>query len=352
MAAGVVIRLDTASCVVFAEGRAIRCTLPGKWRLARGGQTRPIAAGDRVQFSEPPTGEGVIERVEPRHGGKLARRAAGDRDVEQVVAANVDQLVAVMAVADPPLNRGLLDRLIVSGEHGELAVVVCINKVDLVDADLRFATCDLLSQGEPPEPQSAIEGVAHAVAEVEGLLGLYRRLGYAALATSATRGVGVAELREVLRGKTSVFAGPSGVGKSALLMAVQPGLELKVEPVSSATGKGRHTTTAVSLLPLEGGGFVVDTPGIREFALYDMERDELKHYFPEMAERFGQCRFADCAHLREPGCAVVAAVEAGQIDPGRYESYCRIYESLPAPDPARRAASARRGEPGEARRKR
>ena len=307
MPTGTVIRLDTAACLVLCQGEPIRCPLPGKWRLAHHAQTRPVAVGDRVEVAPQANGEGTIERIEPRRGGKLSRRAAGERDVEQVVAANVGQLVVVASAADPPLNRRLLDRLIVSGENGELEVLVCLNKIDLV------------------APES-----------LEPLLALYRSLGYAALATSAATGQGVAALRQTLRDKTSVFAGPSGVGKSALLMAIQPGLELRVQPVSSSTGKGRHTTSAVSLLPLDGGGYVVDTPGIREFALYDLERDDLKHLFPEMAALFGTCRFADCAHLREPDCAVLAAVAAAQIDRERYESYCRIYESLSEPDPSRR----------------
>jgi len=298
----------------------VRCTLPGKWRLSRGGQTHPIAVGDRVRVCLGAAGEGTIGAIEPRGPGKLARRAAGGRAVEQVVAANVDQLVVVASAAEPPLSRGLLDRLVVSGEHGALAVVVCINKLDLAACgDSRFQTPD--SRFQP---------------EIEQIVGLYRGLGYAALATSAVTGQGVEELRAALRDKTSVLAGPSGVGKSALLMAVQPGLQLRVGKLSAATGKGRHTTTAVSLLPLDFGGFVVDTPGIREFALYDLERGDLQHCFPELRERFGRCRFGDCTHLREPGCAVRDAVATGAIDPQRYESYCHIYESLPEPDPSRR----------------
>ncbi len=303
---GVVIRLDSEFWIVRCEGQTLRCSLPGRWRLPKRGQTRPIAVGDRVRFSVAAAGEGVIEGIEPRGAGKLSRKVAGDRDVEQVVAANVDQLVVVVAAADPPLNRGLLDRLVVSGERGELRVTVCLNKIDLVDA-----------------------------AAFEPLLALYRRLGYDALATSALTGIGLDGLRQALKDKTSALAGPSGAGKSALLMALQPGLQLRVGEVSASTGKGRHTTTSVSLLPLDFGGYVVDTPGIREFALWDIEREDLKHHFPEMRERFGQCRFGNCSHRQEPGCAVTAAVAAGEIDPERYESYCRILEGLPVPDPAR-----------------
>lgn len=302
MPIGTVIRLDTASCLVLSHHDTVRCSLPGKWRLTHKGRAHPLAVGDRIEFTPQPDGDAAIAGVLPRHSGKLSRKAAGERDVEQVVAANVDQLVVIVSADEPPLNRGLLDRLVVSGEHGELGVAICINKVDLV------------------EPST-----------VEPLLDVYRRLGYAAIAASAATGIGVDALRDVLRDKTSVLAGPSGAGKSSLLMAVQPGLTLRVRSVSAATHKGRHTTTAVRLLPLDVGGYVVDTPGIREFALYDLERGELQHCFPEMAERFGQCQFRNCLHLHEPGCAVLAAVEAGDIDPERYGSYQRIHESLRDP---------------------
>ena len=308
MPTGTVIRLDTASCLVLCDRETVRCGLPGKWRLTHRNKARPIAVGDRIAITLQPDGDAVIDRIEPRHGGRLSRRAVGERDIEQVVAANVDQLVVVVSADQPPLNRGLLDRLAVSGEHGELDVAVCLNKIDLAD----------------PAP-------------FERVLDVYRRLGYAAAATSATTGAGVDALRDLLADRTSVLSGPSGAGKSSLLMAVQPGLKLRVRAVSSATRKGRHTTSAVSLLPLDVGGYVVDTPGIREFALYDLERDELQHCFPELAERFGQCRFSDCAHIHEPDCAIVAAVEAGDIDTQRYESYCRIRESLPDPSDYRRA---------------
>ncbi len=302
MPTGTIVRLDTASCQVLCDGETVRCTLPGKWRLTHRGQPRPIAVGDVVEVVEQADGDAVVGEILPRHGGKLSRKAAGDRDREQVVAANVDQLVAVVAAAEPPLNRGLLDRLVVSAEHGELDCVVCINKVDLVDP-----------------------------ATIEPVLAIYRRLGYGAVATSVTTAAGIDDLRERLRDRLSVLAGPSGAGKSSLLMAVQPGLTLRVRRISGATGKGRHTTTAVRLRPLDVGGYVVDTPGIREFALWDLERGELQHCFREIADRFGQCQFRDCTHRHEPGCAVIAAVEAGEMDPGRYQSYRSIYESLPDP---------------------
>jgi ribosome biogenesis GTPase len=259
-----------------------------------------VAVGDRVRISREPTGEGVIEEVEPRKAGKLSRSAAGTRRGEQVVAVNVDQLIAVASVELPPLNRRLLDRIIVSGEHDELNIVVCVNKIDLGDRD-----------------------------DIEPMLDVYRSIGYSTLITSAATGEGIEELRATLRDKTSVLAGASGVGKSSLLNCVEPGLDLRVQTVSESTQKGRHTTTSVSLIPLACGGYMVDTPGIREFGLFDIHRDVLQHHFPEIGGRFHDCRFADCEHLHEPGCAVIAAVEAGEIDRERYESYCRIIETLP-----------------------
>jgi len=297
---GTVIRLDTASCLVLCNGETVRCTLPGKWRLRRRDRPRAIAVGDVVTFTVPPDGDAVVGEAGERHGGVLARKAAGDRNVQQIVAANVDQLVVVASIEEPPLNRRLVDRLAVSGEHGEMDVVVCLNKLDLVDP-----------------------------AVVEPVLAVYAGLGYGILATSVVTGAGIEPFRETLREKTSVLAGPSGAGKSSLLNAIQPGLELRVGAVSDSSQKGKHTTTAVSLLPLTMGGYVVDTPGIREFALFDIWRGELKHYFPELSERFGQCRFADCSHRGEPNCAIKAAVDAGEIDAERYESYCRIYDTLP-----------------------
>ena len=241
---------------------------------------------------------GAIETVLPRRT-KLSRRAAGPGKREQIVAANVDQLVIVSAIADPPLNLNLIDRYLVAADRGGLGAIVCINKMDLGD------------------PQAAAEELA-----------TYRELGYPVVLASARTGLGIDALRARLHAKTSVFAGKSGAGKSALLTALEPGLALRSAPISAATGKGRHTTTYSSLLRLTGGGYVIDTPGIRAYTLWEVEAEDLARHFPEIRAAEPGCRFTDCSHLHEPDCAVQAAAAEGRIDPRRYASYRRIHDGI------------------------
>lgn len=252
-----------------------------------------VAIGDRVQLRRLPEGGAVIEQIEGRRRA-LSRRAPG-RALEQVIVANPDQAVFVFSCADPDPNFRMLDRLLVVAERERLPALICANKLDLV------------------EPRSA-----------RAAFGIYQQIGYPVLYTSALKGKGVADLRRRLRGKLSVLAGPSGAGKSSLLNRVQPGLGLRTEQISQATGKGTHTTVARELLPLEGGGYVADTPGLKAFALWDIEPEEVDGYFREIAPLVQDCDFSDCTHTHEPGCAVRAAVERGEIDPERYESYLRI----------------------------
>jgi ribosome biogenesis GTPase len=215
--------------------------------------------------------------------------------VEQVIVANPDQAVFVFSCADPAPNFRVLDRFLVVAERGQIPAVICANKLDLVDT------------------RSAREAFA-----------VYGEIGYPVLFTSAKTGKGVGALRKALRGKTSVLSGPSGTGKTSLLNAVQPGLGLRTRAVREKTRKGHHTTVVPELLPLEGGGYVADTPGLRSVGLWDVEPEELDGYFPEIRPLVEDCAFSDCTHLHEPGCAVIAAVEAGKIDPERYDSYCRM----------------------------
>ncbi len=252
-----------------------------------------IAIGDRVQVQQLPDGSAVIERIEPRQRS-LSRRAPG-RELEQVIVANPDQAVFVFSCADPEPNFRMLDRLLVVAERERLPALVCANKLDLV------------------EPRSA-----------RAAFGVYQDIGYPVLYTSALKGKGVRHLRRRLRGKLSVLAGPSGAGKSSLLNRVQPGLGLRTEEISQATGKGTHTTVARELWPLKGGGYVADTPGLKAFALWDIEPEELDGYFREIAPLVQNCEFSDCTHTHEPGCAVRASVERGDIDLERYDSYLRI----------------------------
>jgi ribosome biogenesis GTPase len=239
----------------------------------------------------------MIEEVLPR-GKVLSRPRPRARGTEDVILANPDQAVFIFALWDPEPNLRLLDRLLVVAEHNDLPAIICANKIDLLEPD------------EDPRE----------------LLGLYEDIGYRAIYTSAATGEGVDELRDRLRGKLSVLSGPSGVGKSSLLNAVQPGLGLATRETSPATGKGRHTTVSIRLFPLDAGGFVADTPGLREMGLWEIEPHMLDWLFLEFRPFLGKCRFSSCSHVAEPGCAVIAAVEAGAISIERYDSYCRLRE--------------------------
>ncbi len=292
---GRVVRAQSGFFTVQGEdGRAWVCRLRG--RLKRGPRSGDIAAlGDWVEFTPLDAERGVIERVLPRQRA-LVRLAPTPRGAyRQVIIANPDQVVFVFACAQPRPRLGMLDRFLVIAEKQEIPALIVANKIDLVD-----------------------ESRARDVFEV------YPPLGYPVLYTSVPQMRGVDALRARLQGRISALAGPSGVGKSSLLNAIQPGLGLAVNHVSEATQKGRHTTVVRALFPLEGGGYVADTPGLKSLGLWDIEPEELDGYFPEMRALVPHCEYNDCAHLDEPGCAVRAALEAGKIAPGRYRSYLRM----------------------------
>jgi ribosome biogenesis GTPase len=254
-------------------------------------QRHVVATGDIVWFRPEGEGEGIIERVEPRHG--IVSRTSRGR--QHVIVANVDQLIIVTSAAEPRLKPNLVDRLLVTAEKGGIRPIICINKIDLV------------------EP-------AHLLP----LVGVYGQLGYEVLLVSATNRFGIERLRDWLAGEQTVVTGQSGVGKSSLLNSVEPGLDLRVQSVSDETQKGRHTTTTAELLPLSFGGYVVDTPGIRQFQLWDVIPEEVAGFFRELRPYVSRCRYPDCTHTHEDDCAVKDAVADGWIDPRRYESYVQI----------------------------
>jgi ribosome biogenesis GTPase len=267
----------------------------------------PVVIGDRVRLvcapdgSGLPSGTGMIVEVLPRRN-RLARPTAapmpGAHTFEQVIVANLDQVLPVFAAANPTPKWNMLDRYLVAAAALDLPARVCITKSDLVQEDEELT------------------------AEVE----TYRRAGFHVILTSTVTGEGLDELRATLNGCVSVMVGKSGVGKTSLLNALQPGLGLRVSVVNQVTGKGRHTTSYLEMFPLETGGAIVDTPGTREFGLWDVPGDELASFFPEMRPYVGKCRFGlDCAHDEEPGCALRRAVVNGQISPRRYQSYLRLY---------------------------
>lgn len=260
--------------------------------------TTLIATGDWVRYLPTAPGQGAIEEVLPRQRQLNRRRAGPGRlPIEQVIVANADQAVFVFAIFEPTPNLRMLDRLLVIAGANDLPAIICAHKVDLVKRS-----------------------------DARRLFGIYERIGYTVLYTSAVSGHGVKDLRKRLRGKISVLCGPSGAGKSSLLNALQPELGLATQEISDSTGKGRHTTVSVRLWPLGEGGYVADTPGLREAGFFLIDPEELAWHFCEFRRYLSDCRFSSCTHTHEPGCAVVAAVEAGAIDPVRHDSYCRLRE--------------------------
>jgi ribosome biogenesis GTPase len=291
---GLIVRSQSGFFTVQTESGTLTCHLRG--RLKQGKHVGDIAAvGDRVKISRQPDGTGMIESVEPRTSSLVRLDPRPQGVYQQVILANPDQAVFVFACARPNPRLRMLDRFLVIAEREKLPAVIIANKIDLVGRQC-----------------------------AEEMFGFYPRIGYPVLYTCAKTGEGVDELRGQLTGKISALAGPSGVGKSSLLNAVQPGLGLAVREISEAFQKGRHTTSVRQLFPLAGGGCVADTPGLRSLALWDTEPEELDGYFPELATLVAACQFSDCSHKTEPGCAVRAAVEAGTVHPQRYDSYLRL----------------------------
>jgi ribosome biogenesis GTPase len=303
---GLVVTDQSGFFSVEAEGgKLYTCRLRG--RLKEEAQSSDIAAvGDRVKISVQEDGSGVIEEVQPR-ASVLSRamrtegvRGAGQAEREQVIIANADQAIFVFAAAQPSPNFKLLDRFLVTGEKSDIKnLVIVVNKIDLEDIS------DINSDFVP-----------------------YEKMGYRVLHTSARDGVGVLELRQLLKDRISVFTGPSGVGKTTLLNLIQPGLGRAVKAVSQAREEGVHTTRDSALIKLASGGYLADTPGIRSLMLWDVEPEELDAYFVDIAPYVSECRFGDCTHDNEPGCAVREAVERGAISPQRYQSYLRLRDEL------------------------
>ena len=301
---------------VETSAGTLTCSIRGRLRKdfdygVRGGAGRqvkrvtvrehdPVAIGDRVRVLPTGGNGGVIEDVVARAGGAFTRRDpnAGGGNLALTTIAGLDQLVAVFAAREPAPHLRLLDRLLVLAESQEIAPLICLNKVDQQPEDW------LLERLE-----------------------VYRGIGYPVVLTSAASGAGIDDLRERLAGQTSAFVGPSGVGKSSLLNAIQPGLALRVSAVSEMTHKGRHTTTGTRLCPLDGpeGGYIADTAGIRALALGAASLRQLDTCFREFAPYLGYCRLSDCTHLHEPDCAIRAAVAAGALDGERYESYGKLF---------------------------
>lgn len=291
---GIIIRSQSGFYTVKTDSGNLVCRLRGK--LKQGPQLSDVAAvGDWVQVTALDGNSGAIEEVEPRQRAfsRLAPNPQGE--FRQILIANPDQVVVVFACAQPAPHLGMLDRFLVIAERQGIPVLIVANKIDLTGM------------------QAAQE-----------IFGHYPAVGYDVLYTSVHSELGVMDLKLCLAGKISLFTGPSGVGKSSLLNAVQPGLGLAVRQVSRATSKGRHVTVVREMFPLDAGGYVADTPGLKALAIWDIEPEELDAYFPELCVLVEHCQFSDCTHVHEPGCAVLQALEAGELHPQRYQSYIRM----------------------------
>ena len=295
------VRVDFGGCVLLAEdGALVAATVRGRLMGPKKALGNAVVVGDRVRI-EVESGRAVVDEVQPRRNA-FSRRAAGEQPTEQVVAANLDQVVLVTSLARPDFSPGLADRVLAQAEHAGIPARLVLNKIDLGGADL------------------------HPAAQ---LLSGYETAGVACHAVSALRGgEGLERLRHTLLGRRSLFVGHSGVGKSTLLNALVPGLDLLEGAVNEKTGRGRHTTTAAILVRPEPDFELIDTPGVRAFGLWGIGSRDLEQAYTEFRRFLGRCRFTDCRHETEPDCALREALEAGEMSPPRYESFLKLRAEL------------------------
>jgi len=304
IARGRVIRIRGAEYIVSGPFGEVSCTLRGKFRLGESPEEVLPVVGDDVEIRierspDDRGGRGLVMGIGPRRS-VFVRSDPSGRMRFRVIGANLDCVVIVSSVKNPQLKPRLVDRMIISAEHGGMEPVVCVNKIDLAqDSDA-----------------------------VESMMEPYRDMGYRVVYCSALEGTGISELRGLMKEKISMLVGPSGAGKTSIINALQPDLELRTGGVSGKTGKGKHTTSHFELHPLDFGGYLGDSPGVREFGISRIEPGELAQYFRDFRPHLGRCRFSTCTHSHEPECAIKEAVARGDITTSRYDSYMRILESL------------------------
>lgn len=297
---GLVIKSTGSWYQVAAEnGKTYDCRIKGKFRIKGIQTTNPIAVGDKVRFELEPNAEtGVIDFLEERKN-YIIRKSINLSKQAQIIAANLDQAFLIVTLASPRTSLGFIDRFLVTAEAYSIPTILIFNKLDLFS-------------------EHGLEILAEYKA-------IYENIGYPCYEVSALKGTNIPLVESLLKNSITLFSGHSGVGKSSLINALLPGFEIKTGEVSEASDKGQHTTTFAEMHALPFGGYLIDSPGIRELGIFDIEKEELSHYFVEMRDRLNQCRFNNCRHVNEPGCAVIKAVENGEIELSRYESYLSIY---------------------------
>ena len=299
---GTVIRNTGSSYVVrLADGNEVKCHVKGNFRIKGIRTTNPVAVGDHVEIGAPgPDGVAFITDVLDRRN-YIIRRASNLSKAAHIIAANVDCAVLVATLAHPTTSFTFIDRFLATAEAYNVPAVLVFNKIDLL--------CE-------PEDEGLLEAVEY----------LYRSIGYTCFGVSAATGEGIEALAEFLQGKTTLFSGNSGVGKTTLINALIPGLDLRTAEISVAHDTGMHTTTFSEMYDLPGGGEIIDTPGVRGFGVYDFKKENVSHYFPDIFRESAHCRFDNCSHTHEPGCAVCEAGEDHRISESRYNSYLSILE--------------------------
>ncbi len=285
--------------VQTSGGQKFDCRIKGKFRIKGITTTNPLAVGDIVDFDmEPEQGTGVITTLHTRKN-YIIRKSINLSKQAQIIAANLDQALLVVTLASPRTSLGFIDRFLVTAEAYAIPAVLIFNKLDLFSGE-------------------GLEILADYKA-------IYENIGYPCYEVSALEGTNIDQIQELLKDKITLFSGHSGVGKSSLINVLLPKLDLRTGEVSEWSDKGMHTTTFAEMFELPQGGFIIDTPGIRELGIIDIEQHELGRYFPEIRALMPECRFKNCRHINEPGCAVLAALENGEIELSRYESYLSIY---------------------------
>ncbi|MDX2249225.1 MAG: ribosome small subunit-dependent GTPase A [Bacteroidia bacterium] len=299
---GTVIRsVGSSSRVKTLTGKQYDCIIRGKFRIEGLNTTNPVAVGDEVLFSEPGEGEtGVIQEILPRKN-YILRKAISQTHKVHILAANMDQAILLFTIDQPVTSTGFANRFLVVAEAYHIPAKIVINKIDLLHS---------------PEQLERLEEITN----------LYSKIGYEVIQVSSLDARYKEKATQLLSGKVSFVGGHSGSGKSTFINLADPDLDIKTSEVSEYTNKGTHTTTFAEMHALAGGGYIIDTPGIKEWGITDFERTDLSHYFPEMQELLSECRFNNCTHTNEPKCAIKAAVEAGEIHASRYDSYLRMLE--------------------------